>query len=126
MLTVVLFGAVFIFRRQLVGIFDFSPEALEYSAYITGAGSLLTIASIYAWSFLPVAGYRAAGDTKYAVILAVSSMFTFRVGLSYILGGYFGMGLIGVWIGMWADWFCRTIFNIIRFRSGKWLTKKVI
>ena len=125
-LTVAIFGSVFLFRNQLVSIFDFSPEALEYSAYITGAGALLTIASVYSWSFVPVAGFRAAGDTKYAVILAVSSMFTFRVGLSYLLGGVFKMGLIGVWIGMWGDWFCRTIFNVIRYRNGKWLEKKVI
>lgn len=125
-LTVILFGGVFLFRHQLVSIFDFSEEALEYSAYITGAGALLTIASVYSWSFVPVAGFRAAGDTKYAVILAVASMFTFRVGLSYLLGHFFEMGLIGVWIGMWGDWTCRTIFNLFRYRSGKWLTKKVI
>lgn len=125
-LTVVLFGSVFLFRHPLVSIFDFSEEALEYSAYITGAGALLTIASVYSWSFVPVAAYRAAGDTKYAVILAVASMFTFRVGFSYLLGHFFNMGLIGVWIGMWGDWFCRTIFNVIRYRSGKWLNKKVI
>ncbi len=125
-LTLVLFGSVFLFRNQLVGIFDFGEEALRESARITGAGALLTICSVYAWSFVPVAAYRAAGDTKYAVILAVSSMFTFRVGLSYLLGHFFNMGLIGVWIGMWADWTCRTIFNLFRFRSGKWLTKRVI
>ncbi len=125
-LTFVLFGSVFLFRNQLVGIFDFGEEALRESARITGAGALLTICSIYAWSFVPVAAYRAAGDTKYAVILAVSSMFTFRVGLSYLLGHFCNMGLIGVWIGMWADWTCRTIFNLIRFRSDRWLTKKVI
>ncbi|MBQ4544278.1 MAG: MATE family efflux transporter [Oscillospiraceae bacterium] len=125
-LTVVLFGSVFLFRNQLVSIFDFGKEALDASAYITGAGALLTICSVYAWSFVPVAAYRAAGDTKYAVVLAVSSMFTFRVGLSYVLGHFLQMGLIGVWIGMWADWTCRTVFNYFRFRNGKWLTKKVI
>ena len=125
-LVFVLFGSVFLFRNQLVQIFDFGEEALRESARITGIGALLTIASVYSWSFIPVAAYRAAGDTKYAVILAVSSMFTFRVGLSYLLGHFFNMGLVGVWIGMWGDWTCRTIFNVIRYRSGKWLEKKVI
>ena len=125
-MTVVVFGSVFLFREPLVSIFDFEEAALRESAYITGAGALLTIFSIYAWSFVPVAAFRAAGDTKYAVILAVSSMFTFRVGLSYALDHFFGMGLLGVWIGMWGDWTCRSIFNFFRFRSGKWLEKKVI
>ncbi|MBE6911422.1 MAG: MATE family efflux transporter [Ruminococcaceae bacterium] len=125
-MTVVVFGSVFLLREPLVSIFDFEEAALKESAYITGAGALLTIFSIYAWSFVPVAAFRAAGDTKYAVILAVSSMFTFRVGLSYALDHFFGMGLLGVWIGMWGDWTCRSIFNFFRFRSGKWLEKKVI
>lgn len=125
-MTVVIFGSVFLFREPLVNIFDFDAEALKESAYITGVGALLTIFSVYAWSFVPVAAFRASGDTKYAVILAVSSMFTFRVGLSYALDFFFDMGLLGVWIGMWGDWTCRTIFNFFHFRSGKWLNKKVI
>ena len=126
LLTVILFGSVAIFRHQLVSIFDLDPVSLAESAKITGIGALLTIASVYAWSFVPVASFRAAGDVRYAIILAVASMFTFRVGLSYALDAFFGMGLVGVWIGMWADWTCRTLFNFFRFRSGKWLTKKVI
>jgi len=124
--VVVLFGSIFLLRNQIILIFSFTPEAMSECAKFVGIGALLTICSVYAWSFIPVNAFRAAGDTRYAVILAVSSMFTFRVGLSYLLGAYLKMGLIGVWIGMWADWTCRTIFNIFRFRSGKWLTKKVI
>lgn len=125
-LVFVLFGSVFLLRHQLVGLFDFGPEALEASAYYTGVGALLTIAALYANAFLPVAAFRAAGDVRYAVILAVGSMFTFRVGLSYLLNALFDMGLMAVWIGMWADWTCRGILNTLRFRSNKWLHKKVI
>ena len=125
-LVFVLFGSVFLFRNQLVTMFSFGAEALEYSAYITGFGAILTIFSIYAYSFVPTSAFRAAGDIRFTVILAVASMFTFRVGLSYLLGGVFKMGLAGVWIGMWADWVCRSLFNFIRFRSEKWLSKKVI
>ncbi len=125
-LNFVLFGTVFLLRNQLVLMFNFEKEAIEASAYFTGAGALLTMVALYGWSFVPTNAFRAAGDTKFAVILAVTSMFTFRVGLSYLLGGYFKMGLIGVWLGMAADWSCRTIMNFIRYKSGKWLTKKVI
>ena len=122
----VLFGSIFLLRNQIVGMFSFGPEALAESAKFVGIGALLTIGSVYAWSFMPMHSFRAAGDTRYALVLSVSSMFTFRVALSYLLGSYFKMGLLGVWLGMWADWICRAILNIIRYRSGKWLTKKVI
>ena len=125
-LVFLLFGSIFLLRHQLVQLFDFSEAALTASAYYTGIGALLTIASLYANAFLPVSAFRAAGDVRYAVILAVGSMFTFRVGLSYLLNALFDLGLLAVWIGMWADWTCRCILNTIRFRGDKWLHKKVI
>ncbi len=124
--VVLLFGAIFLLRNQLVLLFDFEAEALREAAYYTGVASLFTIIAGYSWSFLPMSTFRAAGDTKYAVVLAVSTMFTFRVGLSYLLNYLFDMGLLAVWIGMWADWFSRSIINRIHFHRGKWMKKKVI
>ena len=107
-------------------MFDFEAEAIREAAYYTGVSSLFTILSLYSWSFIPMATFRASGDTKYAVTLAIATMFVFRVGLSYLLHALFDMGLMAVWIGMWADWFSRSVINSIHFRRGKWMTKKVI
>ena len=125
-LVVVLFGSVFLLRHQLVRLFSFGPEALELSAYYTGAVALFTIGAFYGSAFLPVAAFRSAGDVRYAVVMAVSTMFVFRVGLSYLLNAVTDLGLMCVWLGMYADWTCRTILNTFRFRNGKWLTKKLI
>lgn len=124
--VVILFGVIFLLRNQLVLLFDFEGEALREAAYYTGVSSLFTIIAGYSWSFLPMATFRASGDTKYAVILAVSTMFTFRVGLSYLLNYLFDIGLLAIWIGMWADWFARSVINRIHFHRGKWMNKKVI
>lgn len=125
-MVIVLFGLVFLLRNQLVLLFDFGPEALEVCAYYTGVAALLTICAFYGSAFLPVAAFRSAGDVRYAVVLAVGSMFTFRVGLSFLLSYLFELGLLSVWIGMWADWTFRSIVNTIHFRRGKWLTKRLI
>ncbi|MBR3848690.1 MAG: MATE family efflux transporter [Oscillospiraceae bacterium] len=123
---VILFGLTFIFRNQLVLMFDFGSETLALSANNVGIGAIFSIFSIYSWAFTPINGFRAAGDVKYGLYVSVVTMFVFRVGLAFLLGSYFKMGLLGLWIGMWADWFARAILNIIHFRRGKWLTKKVI
>ena len=125
-LVFTLFGSVFLLRHQLVQLFDFGPEALDMAAYYTGAGALLTMCAFYGSAFLPVAAFRSAGDVRYAVVMAVSTMFIFRVGLSYLLNAVTDLGLMCVWFGMAADWTCRTVLNTIRFRSGKWLHKKLI
>ena len=45
----------------------------------------------------------------------------------YLLNALFpAMGLMCVYVGMWADWICRSVMNILRYRSGKWLHKKLI
>lgn len=123
----VMFGSVFLLRHQLVRLFDFSPETLEICAYYTGVYALFSIFSLYSFSFVPVSAFRAAGDVRYAVTLSVGSMFAFRVGLCFVLDAIFPtMGLMCVCIGMGVDWAFRTVLNIFRYRSGKWLHKRLI
>lgn len=63
---------------------------------------------------------RACNDVKFTMIISIFSMFTFRIGFSYIIGIQMGMGAIGVWIAMVIDWIFRTILFIGRYASGKW------
>ena len=123
----VLFGTVFLLRNQLVRIFDLEEQTLEACAYYTGIMALCSLCSLYSFSFVPASAFRAAGDVRYTMALSMSSMFAFRVGLCYVLNAFFPeMGLMCVCIGMWADWIFRSTMNIIHFRSGKWLRKRLI
>lgn len=77
-------------------------------------------------SFVPAYGFRAAGDVRYSMIVSTMSMWICRVSLTIVLCRYFGFGPMGVWIGMFTDWFVRGIVFVIRFFSGKWLNQKVL
>ena len=122
-----LFSSVFLLRSQLVQLFDFGKEALEASAYYTGVMALGSIFSLYSFAFVPVQAFRAAGDVRYTTTLSLSSMFAFRVALCYVINALFPTaGLMCVCIGMWADWTFRSVMNIIRYRSGKWLHKRLV
>lgn len=89
---------------------------------------ICSIESIVAWplAFLPGYGMRAAGDVRFSMITAVSSMWIFRVGLGYILGSIVGWKSAGILLGMGADWVFRGIMFTYRFFSGRWLQKRVI
>ena len=69
---------------------------------------------------------RAAGDAKFTLTVNVVSMWIFRIGLAYVIGGYMNMGVLGVWIAMTIDWLVREIFNVIRFHGNKWEGKAVV
>lgn len=75
---------------------------------------------IWPMSFSLPATLRAAGDAKVTMIIALASMWIFRIAFSYILGGYFGLGVLGVWIAMVIDWCVRAVCMAVRYRSGKW------
>lgn len=67
-------------------------------------------------------GFRAAGDVKFSMIASVSIMWGCRVALGIFLVRVFHFGLMGVWIGMFADWIVRAVLFTIRYVNGKWLS----
>jgi len=86
------------------------------------------IACVIIWpiSFILPGTFRAAGDVKICMIISILSMWIFRIGFSYLLGGYFGLGVFGVWISMIIDWIVRSICFVIRYFSGKWRRQAIV
>lgn len=70
-------------------------------------------------------GLRSAGDVKFSMIASVIIMWGCRVALGIFLVRVFHFGLMGVWIGMFADWIARAVIFTIRFVNGKWLNYKM-
>lgn len=75
---------------------------------------------IWPLSFALPAAYRAAGDAKACMYTSIVSMWIFRIGFSYLVGKYMGLGVFGVWIAMVIDWIVRAICFVIRYFNGKW------
>ncbi len=88
----------------------------------------ITIAKVAMWvpAFSLPNGLRAAGDVAFTATVSGVSMWVFRVGLSLLLCRVLGVGLEGVWIAWFTDWAVRLCFYVARYRSGKWLTKRVL
>lgn len=84
--------------------------------------------AMFAWpmAFTFPNALRAANDAKFTMVVSATSMLAFRLVMSYILGNMMGLGLIGVWIAMFMDWFVRAISFIVRYLSGKWMNRQLI
>ena len=110
---------------SIVSFFNISADAREMSSYIVRT---YAVASFLIWSlsFALPNSLRAAGDARFTMVIAIISMWIFRIGFSYLLCGYFKMGLNGVWYAMYIDWVFRSSFYVWRFLSGRWKNKKVI
>jgi Na+-driven multidrug efflux pump len=52
-------------------------------------------------------------------------IWVFRIGIGYVLGIICNLGVLGVWIGMYINWFVRGIMYSFRLRGEKWLKRKL-
>ena len=82
--------------------------------------------TIWPFSFSIPATLRAAGDARITMWVAIVSMWVCRIGFSYVLGKYMGLGVFGIWVAMVLDWCFRAIFLTIRYLRGKWKSMRVI
>lgn len=114
-----------IFSGTLVGLFNLTPETAVVARQLliihSGMGILLWPASFT----LPNA-LRAAGDAKFTMVVSMASMWIFRIGMSFLLGSFLGLGVVGTWIAMTIDWVVRVIFFAWRYKGNRWEQKKLI
>ena len=116
---------MYLFTSPIVGCFSLSAEAADIAVELLHS---FTICAVVLWplSFTMPNVLRAAGDASYTMKVSVFSMWTFRVLSSYFIAGTLGLGVIGVWIGMYIDWLFRSLFFAVRYFRGKWLERKVV
>lgn len=116
---------ILIFLKPIIGLYGLSVEATNIAWQM-----LMThgICCLFFWplSFSLPNALRAANDGKYTMTVSIITMWTIRIGLSYILAYTTSFGALSVWIAMMADWVVRSLFFGVRFVKGKWKTKKLI
>ena len=71
-------------------------------------------------------GLRAAGDVKFTMWSSLFATVVCRTILSFILGLWLHMGVVGIALAMGLDWCIKGALDIWRWRSGKWKQFKVI
>ena len=116
---------LFLFIPNIAPLFNLSPEAVSASVEILRLYAVM--ASIFwALSFTLPNALRAAGDSRFTMMVSIIAMWAVRVGLSYFFVYNMGMKLTGVWLAMCLDWIVRATAFVWRYLSGKWLHQKVI
>ena len=124
-ITYVILGATCLASLALspliLRVYSLSPEALSLAQILVliHNGSAILLWPV---SFTLTNALRAAGDVRYPMVCSIASMALLRLVGGYILAVQLGMGAIGIWWAMVADWICRSACFALRFRGKKWLT----
>ena len=121
------------FTYLAMWLVNLSMLALTFTPFITQcfhlssataktATILIRYNCLFGLSFWPVSftlpnSLRAAQDVKFPLCVSFFSMWTFRVGLSWLFIRYTGLGIYGIYISFGVDWIFRAILFIFRFRK---------
>ncbi len=123
MISVVLVFAYFFGGRPLMKLFFKEENIVEIGVGITRIIIFVVVFQISQVIYMGC--LRGAGDTKYTAIAAIISVTIIRTLFSYVFGYSLGLGINGVWVGIFADQLSRYIFGSIRFKAGKWTSIKI-
>lgn len=117
--TAVVNSAIILSLPLTLRLYDLSDEAISLAFVLTvihdGFAMLL-----WPSAFTLSNALRAANDVRYTMIVSVSSMIVFRVGLSLVFALGLGYGATGVFAAMVVDWVFRTVLFVVRYRREKW------
>jgi putative MATE family efflux protein len=112
------------FSWWLAGLFGNNEEVTRQAAWLIALSCVFMPA--WAGSWVLPAGLRGAGDTRYGLLVGSSTMWGLRIGAGYVLGIVCGLGVVGVWLGMFADWIVRNILFRKRMRGTAWTRHRLL
>lgn len=112
------------FSWWLASLFGNDAEVTRQAAWLIALSCVFTPA--WAGSWVLPAGLRGAGDTRYGLLVGSSTMWGLRIGAGYLLGIVCGLGVIGVWLGMFADWIVRNMLFRKRLRGTAWTRHRLL
>lgn len=125
------------FAKNILGLYNLSPETTELAWWMAMTHGVLGV-FIWPLSFTLPNALRAANDATFTMIVSIISMFTLRIGMSFVfkyteilgliplMGWSAAYGGLGSWIAMTIDWVLRSSMFIWRLASGKWKGRKLI
>ena len=119
LMAVLNIGIIF-WAGRIAGLYQVSGPAIELAEKVIIFHSVCAMLLWPTGFSLPNA-LRAAMDANFTMVVSIASMWTFRIGCSYLFTMHFHMGLMGIWAAMGVDWIFRSVCFVWRTAGGKWL-----
>ena len=109
----------------ILGVYNLSAQTAAMATEMIIWHGIFAII-IWPFSFTIPATFRGAGDSKSVMYISLAVMFVCRIGLSYVIAEWMGIGVFGTWIAMFIDWYVRAGIYIYRYFSNKWTEYRVV
>jgi putative MATE family efflux protein len=109
--------------RDIILTFDREPEVVAAGVPFL---QLMAVGFLFSGPMLPLmSAMNGAGDTKPPMVVAFLANWPVKLPLSWALALPLGLGIDGVWIGMFVSIVFESLAMIFWYRKGTWKAKKV-
>ena len=102
----------------LLRIYTSDPEIIAMASMCLRIMALAQIPM--AAGFIFPGALHGAGDTKSVLYVSTLGVWVVRLGLTFVLVQWLGLGLFGAWVAMACDWYFRGIILAKKFLAGRW------
>jgi len=109
-------SSVLIFGRSFfVGCYQLSGISADLAKGLVLSHALMMV--IWPLAFLFPYFFRAIGKAAFTMVVAVFTMWVFRVGLAWVFIRILHFNVLGIWYAMYVDWIFRTLIYVVAFRK---------
>ncbi len=108
--TILIAGASF-----WISCYQLSGQAADLARGLLISHALAMI--LWPVAFLYPYYFRAIGRAGFTMMVALVTMWLFRVGLAYLFIKFFHMNVLGVWYAMYIDWVARFVVYLIAVKK---------
>ena len=121
-LAVTVMALILLFRENLIALFNTDKDVIKIgSSYLFIIGPFFLFIGT---SFVLSSAMKGAGDSMFALISSIVSLWLGRLPASYMLSKFFGTD--GIWMGIPFGWTLGLIVTVIYYKKGHWKTKAIV
>ena len=117
-ITILLSVALATFAGPLFGLFSSDPEVIALGQRVFWVEVVLELGRCF--NIVLVRNLQAVGDVAFPVVVGICSQWIIGVGIAYLLGVHWGLGLVGIWIAFALDENLRAVIFTVRWKKGRW------
>ena len=123
-ITLIIAAVLAVFSRPLLGLFSSDPQVIALGQKVMIVEVILELGRCF--NIVMVRNLQAVGDVRFPVLVGIASQWIVGVGVAWLLGIHFGLGLVGVWMAFALDENLRAVIFVIRWKQGGWRNIKTV
>ena len=123
-ITLIIAAVLAVFSQPLLGLFSSDPQVIALGQKVMIVEVILELGRCF--NIVMVRNLQAVGDVRFPVLVGIASQWIVGVGVAWLLGIHFGLGLVGVWMAFALDENLRAVIFVIRWKQGGWRNIKTV